>query len=375
MTISINSCFDGGNIECLQNDSAENIHLKIMPDAGDEFFQWFYFRMTASAGTEYTLHIDNAGDSSYPKGWENYQVVASYDRDDWFRLPTSYKNGQLVFNVKSESDVVWFAYFAPYSMDQHQRLIAKTAMAANVSVETLGSTIDGRSIDLLRIGNPQSRFKIWAIARQHPGETMAQWWMEGYLSRLTDANQSITRELLKHAVFYVVPNMNPDGSVRGYLRTNAVGVNLNREWNSPSLDRSPEVYYVRQKMHEVGVDFCLDVHGDEALPYNFVAGTEGIKSWSPERLALQNKFKNNLQALNPDFQTIVGYPVTPAGAANYGICGNYIAENFNCPSMTLEMPFKDSVDTPNAHRGWSARRSALLGESCLDGVYSILGDL
>ncbi len=35
--------------------------------------------------------------------------------------------------------------------------------------------------------------------------------------------------------------MNPDGTWRGHLRTNAVGSNLNREWAEPTLERSPEV--------------------------------------------------------------------------------------------------------------------------------------
>ena len=50
---------------------------------------------------------------------------------------------------------------------------------------------------------------------------------------------AIAQRLLQHAVFYVVPNMNPDGSVRGNLRTNAAGANLNREWMTPSLETSP----------------------------------------------------------------------------------------------------------------------------------------
>lgn len=41
--------------------------------------------------------------------------------------------------------------------------------------------------------------------------------------------------------------MNPDGSVRGHLRTNAAGVNLNREWAQPTIENSPEVYLVREK--------------------------------------------------------------------------------------------------------------------------------
>ena len=61
--------------------------------------------------------------------------------------------------------------------------------------------------------------------------------------------------------------MCPDGAVRGHLRTNACGANLNREWatvkpeyKAPTLERSPEVYHVLKKMDETGVDVCLDVH-------------------------------------------------------------------------------------------------------------------
>ena len=72
--------------------------------------------------------------------------------------------------------------------------------------------------------------------------------------------------------------MNPDGSRRGHLRTNAAGVNLNREWHAPSAEKSPEVLAVRNAMDETGVDFAMDVHGDEAIPANFLAGFEGIPS-------------------------------------------------------------------------------------------------
>ena len=82
---------------------------------------------------------------------------------------------------------------------------------------------------------------VWIIARQHPGEAMAEWFMEGLLEELTDIHNPFATRALKHAVFYIVPNINPDGAVRGHLRTNATGANLNREWAEPSLAHSPEV--------------------------------------------------------------------------------------------------------------------------------------
>ncbi|MGB5444756.1 MAG: carboxypeptidase family protein, partial [Psychromonas sp.] len=217
--------------------------------------------------------------------------------------------------------------------------------------------------------------KIWINARQHPGETMASWWMEGLVQRLLDENDSIARALLEQAVFYVVPNMNPDGSRRGHLRTNAAGVNLNREWLTPTLEKSPEVYLVRQKMHEIGVDFCLDVHGDEALPYNFIAGAQGIPSWNDKLANLQDSFATTLMQVNPDFQMEKGYPVSKPGQANMTVCTNYIAETFNCLALTLEMPFKDTIETPNPTQGWSPERSSKLGASCLDAISKIVADL
>lgn len=58
---------------------------------------------------------------------------------------------------------------------------------------------------------------------------------------LTDPHNAFASRALKHATFFVVPNINPDGSIRGHLRTNAVGANLNREWANPSMEHSPEV--------------------------------------------------------------------------------------------------------------------------------------
>ena len=83
--------------------------------------------------------------------------------------------------------------------------------------------------------------QVWLYARQHPGESMAEWFVEGLIDRLLDGADSLARTLLAQARFYLVPNMNPDGSVRGNLRASATGANLNREWMQPDPVRSPEV--------------------------------------------------------------------------------------------------------------------------------------
>ena len=55
--------------------------------------------------------------------------------------------------------------------------------------------------------------------------------------------------------------------------------NLNREWVNPAMESAPEVFLAKQAMAATGVDFFMDVHGDESLPYCFIAGTEGLAGW------------------------------------------------------------------------------------------------
>tara|TARA_B100001939_G_scaffold308688_2_gene289456 strand:+ start:5846 stop:6970 length:1125 start_codon:yes stop_codon:yes gene_type:complete len=374
--MKISSNFDGGNIEAIEAENPQNIRLRIRKDNQSDFFQWFYFRMTGAKGQLCALSIEEVADAAYPEGWENYQAVASYDRENWFRVSTVYKNGTLTIQHVPETDCVYYAYFAPYSMERHHDLIARCARHEQVALHSIGETVDGQDMDLLTIGESDSNKKvIWIIARQHPGETMAEWFMEGFLERLLDDTDPVSRELLKKCVFYAVPNMNPDGSRRGHLRTNAVGRNLNREWHDPSLDHSPEVFYVRGKMDETGMDLVLDVHGDEALPYNFIACFEGIPDINESQLDLAYDFQKELARLNPDFQTEKGYPKSAPGTADLSMATNQLAFRYNAVAMTLEMPFKDTVETPYPESGWSPERAQKLGRSTLDALWAIIDRL
>jgi murein tripeptide amidase MpaA len=233
----------------------------------------------------------------------------------------------------------------------------------------LGSTVDGRDLNMLVIGEPSpEKKKVWVIARQHPGETMAEWFVEGMLDALLDPAHPFGRQLLKESVFYVVPNMNPDGSVRGNLRTNAAGANLNREWMNPSMERSPEVFLVLKKMHETGVDLCLDVHGDEGLPYVFVAGSESLPTWTEAQAAQQQRFIEDFKIASPDFQDVHGYGKTPFTDETLTMGSSHITHAFGCLSLTLELPFKDNANDPDPQVGWDGARSARLGASVLQPV-------
>lgn len=374
MRISAN--FDGGNIQVVNLDNKDDIQLAIRPDAGGEFYQWFNFRFEGEVGNHYTLNIINAGTASYTKGWEDYQAVASYDRQHWFRIPTQYQDGKLSISLELDCDAIQIAYFAPYSYERHLDLLSSAQLHPDVNLEHLGLTLDGRDITLMKVGNGDaSKRNIWITARQHPGETMAEWLIEGLVNRLLDNDCPTAKALLDKANFYIVPNMNPDGSVRGHLRTNAIGINLNREWQTPSLEKSPEVYHVVNKMQQTGVDLFYDVHGDEGLPYVFLAGCEGVPAYNDKLAQLQADFSQALTLASADFQTQFGYDKDEPGQANLTVASNWVAQTFECLSNTLEMPFKDNNNLADPFVGWSPERSIYLGEASLIAMLAVVDKL
>lgn len=374
MHISCN--FDAGSIQIINLDNPENIQLSFRKDNASDFRQWFYFRLQGAAYENCTLNFLNAAECAYVDGWVDYQAVASYDRVNWFRVPTRFDGKVLTIEHTPLASSIYYAYFEPYPYDQHLNLIGQAQSSGLCQLSRLGGSVEDRDIDLLTIGHEvESDLKVWIIARQHPGETMAEWFMEGLLGRLLDPQDPTARALLDQATFYIVPNMNPDGAVHGNLRTNAAGANLNREWQTPSMETSPEVYVVREKMHETGVDLFLDIHGDEGLPFVFVAGTEGVPGYSPRIQALEQQFKEMFQLASPDFQDEVSYEKDRPGLANLTMATAWVGHTFDCLAYTLEMPFKDNYNLPDDDYGWNGQRSLRLGEAILTPIYAVLGRL
>lgn len=371
--LNISCAFDSGNIIVSDSSNPSDIRLSIRKDTHSDYYQWFHYRLTGARDQACKMVIENAGDAAYTGGWKDYKACASYDRETWFRVDTSYENGHLTISHTPELDSVYYAYFAPYSMDRHADLIAEVGTHPDVSIAVIGDTVEGQSLDCVSVGEGDK--SIWVIARQHPGESMAEWWMEGFLARLLDDDDPVARVLRQKARFHIIPNMNPDGSKLGNLRTNAVGSNLNREWDKANLQSSPEVYHAINAMNAAKPDLCLDVHGDEALPYNFIAAAEGIPGYTDKQAGDLETFLKAYETASPDFQTEIGYPKTAPGKGNLAMCTNWTAHEYDCLAMTLEMPFKDNANLPDSDFGWSPERSARLGSSVLDAMLAVVDQI
>ena len=371
--IHVTSAFDSGAITVLDAVDPADIRLAIRPDAAADFSQWFHFRVSGVRDTELRLCLANAAKSTYPGGWQGYRAVASYDRENWFRVDTRYDGTNLVITHRSAADHIWFAYFEPYTLERHFGLLARAQLQPTLRVRTLGYSCAGRPIDVVEAGlQDPGAPQAWIICRQHPGESMAEWFAEGLLERLGDGADPIVTQLLRAARLHIVPNMNPDGTVLGNLRTNARGIDLNRAWREPSPETSPEVFVVREAILASGAAVFLDVHGDEALPYVFIDSSETHPYYTSAHLEREQRFTRILQELSPDFQTVHGYPATPYRPELLAMASQWVASRFEDLSFTVEMPFKDNANLPDEQVGWSGARSKRLGAAVVGVLHRTL---
>ena len=67
--------------------------------------------------------------------------------------------------------------------------------------------------------------------------------------------------------------------------------------------------------------------------------------------------------------------MAPPGRGDLRKCTNWVAERFKCLAFTLEMPFKDTADTPEPQQQWSPERSIRFGAAMLGAVVETLADL
>eukprot|EP01082_Thalassiosira_pseudonana_P006095 g5556.t1 g5556 contig2:779973-781534(-) len=435
--VNISAAYDGGNISLVSKSTPQissggrsaklTVQLNVRPDVFTELekiahMQYFSFRSFVSGlhcssgkGEEddsvkvltVQYEIVNAGDVSYPEAWPGTTICYSTggldtptDDEQWRRnLTTKYTDGKLTWtHVHTTNGSTFFSYHPPYTYNRHLKLIsdcsAQVCLRGSViaeykpTVESLGQTLEGREMECISIGKGDRI--AWIIHRQHPGETQAEFFAEGFLHRLLGIGmegelEEVTKRVLSQYRVFIVPCMCPDGAVRGHLRTNSVGANLNREWatvhddyEAPLLERSPEVYSVLKKMDSTGCDFFLDVHSDEELPYVFFSGAEKTPVWGERIKHLHGYFISCFQKVNSDVQKAIGYPPPESeeSALKYMNVGtNQVSNRFNCLGLTLEMPYKDSATNPDPNVGFSPNRAKQLGRNlleALDGVHPFL---
>ena len=121
-------------------------------------------------------------------------------------------------------------------------------------VEQVGSSVEGRSINMVTAGDGAFRVLLWSqMHGDEPTATSALFDLFEYLRR--HRSEPVAEHILHNLTLYVVPMLNPDGAER-FQRRNAQGIDINRD---ALLLQSPEGRLLKalRDAHEPNIGFNL----------------------------------------------------------------------------------------------------------------------
>lgn len=141
-------------------------------------------------------------------------------------------------------------------------LIDKYRRNQKFQVTKVGSSIEGRDLNLISIGNGSIDVFLWSqMHGDEPTATQAIFDILNFLDSkdLIDEKREIFRNLRVH----FLPMLNPDGA-EVYQRRNRLGVDLNRD---ALRLQSPEARTLKQVRDSLEADFGFNLH-DQSTYYN-----------------------------------------------------------------------------------------------------------
>ncbi len=197
-----------------------------------------HFQLQARPGSRLTLefkNLDNVWNSqSGSVARELNTVVLSQDGRHWQPVATDkLPENRVRLTLEMPGPRLFVARLEPYRLSDLAQFLNSIRQHPQVQITSIGKTVEGRELEMVRIGNPRAPHRAFLRARAHPWESGGNWIVQGLVRRLLDTGGPARKYLERYCV-YILPMANKDGVAHGRTRFNAQGKDLNRDWDRPA---------------------------------------------------------------------------------------------------------------------------------------------
>ena len=259
----------------------------------------WHFQVEATPGSTITVMIRNFDNiwNGRPANpiTDKTNCVVSKDGVSWKVMPTERTPAnELKITLTMDSDKLYFASVEPYRISDLDRMLTRIKKHKLVHIENIGRTVEGRTLEMIRIGNPNASKSVVLRARAHSWEPGGNWVVEGLIDALLNSKSA---DYLQRYTVYIMPMANKDGVARGRTRFNSLGMDLNRQWDKePDSILVPEQYAFERwlkKMVAAGRKplLAIDLHNDNNGNLHVNLPTEKNKEYT----ARMNKLESLLR--------------------------------------------------------------------------------
>ena len=297
----------------------------------------WHFQLEADSGTEVTILLKNFeniwnGMKGIPVS-EKTNCLISEDGVNWSIIPTDFISGnQLRIKIRMKSDKIYLASVEPYRISDLDKLLNELKKNPLVEITDIGKTVEGRKLEIIRLGNPKAPFNIILRARAHSWEPGGNWVVQGLVKKLL---QEDSAPFLKRYCVYIMPMANKDGVSRGRTRFNTLGKDLNREWDFPA-DKflTPEKFAFEtwlNRMIKSGKkpDLAIDLHNDQGGNIHVNVPTSN-----------NTAYVANMKRLENLLYTHTWFTEGPSHVKNPGSFGEGLAKRFGIDAFVYELNYE-----------------------------------
>lgn len=259
----IDTQIPSGSILYDRIDNDGIIHLNLNREFGS-LTHSFYFKVLIDKTfrKKLTFSIDNAGQSPFADGWNNYAPFQRSDDADWKRISQGFFNGtSFYFDVDDINKDFFISWYIPYPTNKYRNWLAEISKSDLLTVN-----VNDEIPDYIVAGDKRKPAVV-VVARQHPGESMASYVVEGFVDALIKKN-ALTENLLKKNSIIIFPLLNKSGVIKSYHRVNEKGIDLNRSWHSTKIEEITVVKNLLASFDDI--HSIIDIHGDEISDFNYI---------------------------------------------------------------------------------------------------------
>lgn len=299
----------------------------------------FHFQLQAAPGSRLTLefhNLDNVWNGKPGSVAKELKAVAiSADGRAWQSVATrALPENRIQLDIEMPGPRLFVARLEPYRISDLEKFLAEIRSRPQVAIEKIGRTIEGRELEIVRVGDPATPHRVFIRARAHPWESGGNWVVQGLIKRML-GDDADARAYRQRYCLYVLPMANKDGVARGHTRFNSAGWDLNRDWDKPApADLAPENHALEQWLAAMTTrgqrpDLGLDLHND---------GSGKLHISRPDVPGLE-KYLADMARFEALLRQHTWFTEGSTGSSfrNPGTLGDGWFERFGIPSAVLEL--------------------------------------
>ncbi len=284
---------------------------------------WYAFKIQAKQATDIRIIMKVQGDV------HRYPPKISTDAKKWALQKYRLKGERLTMDIKATTTPVIIAGQEIINNQYYVDWANKLSQGTDFTYQELGKSTQGRSIDKIESRNKNAKEWIVILGRQHPPEITGALALFPFVETLL-ADSPLAKKFREKYNILVLPNINPDGVHAGNWRSNANGIDLNRDWNDFSQVETRQINHYLEQLVAQGqkIKFAVDFHSTRSDVFYTMPVDYGV-----EQPYLVKHWLGDLDKQMPDFTV----KQKPGNNPDAGVSKQYFSDKFGVHAITYEM--------------------------------------